>query len=113
MLSVGIIGAGLIGQKRAGQLPGAKLVAVSDRLPERAQALANSQGAQVVPTWQELVKKPGVDIVIVCTTNDVLSACAIEALRCSKHVLVEKPAGRNPEDLQALIQAGRNAKSVI
>ena len=48
-LRVGIIGCGLIGQKRAKALPAAdKLIACADVSIDRAQALARSSGATAV-----------------------------------------------------------------
>ncbi len=41
-MNVAIIGCGLIGQKRAKALAGAKLVACADAVPSRAEALAKS-----------------------------------------------------------------------
>ncbi|HYV43798.1 MAG TPA: Gfo/Idh/MocA family oxidoreductase [Myxococcaceae bacterium] len=105
MLRVGIIGAGLIGGKRAAQMAGARLVAVADQVPERARALAARHQAEACGDWPALVRRQDVDAVVVATTNDALSACARAALEAGKHVLVEKPAGRNPADVAALVAA--------
>ena len=45
---VAIIGCGLIGRKRAGALPGARLVACADLDLARAESLARSAGSNVV-----------------------------------------------------------------
>ena len=113
MLSVGIIGAGLIGQKRAQNLAGAKLVAVTDRLRERAIALAGPAKAEVEGSWETLVRRPDLDVILVCTPHDLLTPCAIAALESGKHVLVEKPAGRSPEELRRLLEASSRAKTVL
>jgi predicted dehydrogenase len=105
MIRVGIVGAGLIGGKRAANMKGAQLVAVTDRDPARAQALAKTYGVAAIPTWQELVGRKDIDAVIVSTSNDAIASCAIAALEAGKHVLVEKPAGRVPEDVREQIAA--------
>src|SRR4051794_34223646 len=69
-LSVGIIGCGLIGQKRAQNLAGARLVAAADLDVLRAEKLAQStKGAFAYPDWQALIERAPVDIVIVATTH--------------------------------------------
>jgi predicted dehydrogenase len=113
LLPVGLIGAGLVGQKRAAQLGGARLVAISDKIPERAAALAKSAGAEVAHDWETLVRRSDVEAVIVSTTHDALTPCAIAALESGKHVLVEKPAGRNLQDLDRLLQAAKRSKKII
>jgi predicted dehydrogenase len=99
MLKVGIIGAGLIGGKRAAAMAGGKLVAVADISQERAQKLASQYGAETEKDWQSLVARKDLDAVIIATSNDAIAPAAVAALRAGKHVLVEKPAGRNPEDV--------------
>jgi predicted dehydrogenase len=113
MLKVGIIGAGLIGRKRAANLAGATLVAVADRSRERAEKLAADHGAQVEATATSLVARRDVDAVIVATTNDALASSAIAALEAGKHVLVEKPAGRRPSEIEAQRRAAEQAGRVL
>ena len=91
-LTVGIIGCGLIGQKRAGALAGAKLIATADLDVLRAEKLAQSvKGAVAYPDWQALIDKAPVDIVIVATTHNALAPITAAAIAAGKHVLVEKP----------------------
>jgi predicted dehydrogenase len=113
VLRVGILGAGLIGGKRAAQMAGGRLVAVADQVPERARALASAHQADAEPDWAALVRRPDVDAVIVATTNDALSPCARAALEAGKHVLVEKPAGRHPADVAALLAAEKASGRVL
>ena len=113
MLSVGLIGAGLIGQKRASHLSGARLVAVTDSISERAAAVAGPARADVVKDWETLVRRADLDIVIVSTTHQWLAPCAAAALESGKHVLVEKPGGRHPEDLHPLLLAAQKSKKVL
>jgi predicted dehydrogenase len=111
---VAIVGCGLIGRKRAAALAGATVTACSDSLPDRAEGLAKStRGARAVPHWRDAVKRDDVDVVIVATTNDALTAVAIEALRAGKHVLVEKPAARNVTEIDRLMQAAADAGRLV
>lgn len=105
-LGVGIVGCGLIGRKRAQALGrGGRLVACADRDLVRAQALARETGARAYADWQDLLRLPEVEMVIVATLHDSLAQITLEAMRAGKHVLVEKPAARTPAELQPLLQA--------
>ncbi|MDR3607832.1 MAG: Gfo/Idh/MocA family oxidoreductase [Oligoflexia bacterium] len=108
-LRVGIVGAGLIGGKRAAALKGGKLVAVADLSVERAKKLADAHGAEVSANWETLVARKDIDAVIVATSNNAIPPCAVAALRAGKHVLVEKPAGRHPEDVRAQVLAAQES----
>ncbi|MFM8314291.1 MAG: Gfo/Idh/MocA family protein [Deltaproteobacteria bacterium] len=108
MARVGIIGAGLIGAKRAKALRAEdKLIAVADLSRERATALATSYGAEVETDWQKLVQRKDIDIVVVATSNNAIPICASEALKNQKHILIEKPGGRNPTELKSLLEISK------
>jgi predicted dehydrogenase len=109
--NVAIVGCGLIGQKRAKALAGARLVACADVSRARADALASAHpGAAASTDWRSAVDRQDVDIVIVATTNDALAEVASHALSAGKHVLVEKPAARTVAEIDALIAAGRHGR---
>jgi predicted dehydrogenase len=105
MMNVGIVGCGLIGRKRARALGDGKLVACSDAVFDRAQALAAEHHAQAVADWQDMVKRPDVQMVIVATTHDWLAPVTLAAVEAGKHVLVEKPAARRAGELDAVVKA--------
>ena len=105
-LGVAIVGCGLIGRKRAAALAGAHLVACADMEPARAKALAKEHAdAVAVDRWEDAIQRPGVDIVVVATTNDSLAPIALAAIEAGKHVLIEKPAARTVAELEPLIAA--------
>lgn len=103
---VGIVGCGLIGQKRARALgEGGLLVSCADVAVSRAKILAQACGARVFQDWRELVSSPAVDVVIVATLHDSLAEITLAAIEAGKHVLVEKPAARNAAELDPVIAA--------
>ena len=107
-LRVGIVGCGLIGQKRAKALGESRLVACADLNPARAQQLAAQYpGCRVAADWRELAGDPGIDLLIVATTNDCLAAVTEAAVGNGKHVLVEKPAARNSSEIRTLAAEAR------
>jgi predicted dehydrogenase len=109
---VAIIGCGLIGQKRAAVLAPARLVACADLNLELAKRLAvRETGASAHADWREAIGRDGVDIVIVATPHHELAAITAAAIAAGKHVLVEKPAGRNSAEVAPLI-AQAKAKGV-
>jgi len=106
IFGVGIVGCGLIGQKRAKALgAGGLLVACADKDVSRAESLARSTRAKVFRDWSELVWSPLVDVVIVATLHDSLAEITQIAAEAGKHVLVEKPAARTASELGPVMAA--------
>ena len=110
MIRVAIIGCGLVGQKRARALAGAKLVACVDPDRSRAGDLArNAKGCTVFPDWRSVIRSDQIDVVIVATPHNLLAEISGAAVREGKHVLVEKPGARNVDELRGLISIAESA----
>ncbi len=113
-MQVGIVGCGLIGQKRARALAGARLTVCADADPKRAaQLAAQNAGCEAVPAWAELVQRADVDLVVVATPHDSLAEITAAALKAGKHVLVEKPAARSAEELAAVREEERRSGCLV
>ncbi len=111
---VAIIGCGLIGWKRSQALGRARLIVCADKVAERAESLAAKfPAAKALPRWQDAVEYPGVDIVVVATTNDSLAEITVAAVQADRHVLVEKPAARGTAEIEPVINAARQANRHI
>lgn len=110
-MRVAIVGCGLVGTKRARALgEDARLVAAVDVERARAEKLAAAHpGCAVGTDYEAVVARDDVDLVIVATTNDCLTPVAVAAVEGGKHVLVEKPAARNPKELRRLVAAAAAA----
>lgn len=107
-LGIGIIGCGLIGQKRAKALgTGGRLLACADIDAGRAENLAKASGAKVFRDCRELLALPEVDVVIVATLHDSLADITLAAIAAGKHILVEKPAARSMAELEPVIAAAK------
>lgn len=105
-LGVGIIGCGLIGQKRAKALGrSGRLVACADVDLGRAENLAKISGGRAFGDWRELIGLPEVDVVVIATLHDSLAAITLAAVEAGKHVLVEKPAARSAKELEPVMAA--------
>ena len=105
---IGIIGCGLIGQKRAKALgSGGHLVACADINIGPAEHLAKGSEAKVFDDWQALIALPEVDVVVIATLHDSLAAITLAAVEAGKHVLVEKPAARSASELEPVMAAAK------
>lgn len=104
IFSVGIIGCGSIGNKRAKALgTRGKLVACADTNFGKANALAKTYNATPFDNWSDLLKVNEIDIVIISTLHDSLAEITMAAVGANKHVLVEKPAARSQFELEQII----------
>jgi predicted dehydrogenase len=105
-MRIGIVGCGLIGQKRAAAIGNDTIAVVCDNDFERARLLGARFGAEAVDDWSK-VTGSNVDAVIVATRHDVLAPIALAAVESGKHVLVEKPAARSLRELLPVREAAR------
>ncbi|MEP6835799.1 MAG: Gfo/Idh/MocA family oxidoreductase [Gemmatimonas sp.] len=112
-LRVGIVGCGLIGNKRAGLLGDAQLMACADVVFDRASALAARYGAFATNDFTQLVSRNDVDVVMISTLNNMLAPIAIAALDAGKHVLVEKPGAISVNEIDAVIVAQQRSGKLV
>jgi len=81
-------------------------VACADVDLPRAAALAG-QSARATAQATEVFAASDVDIVVVATLHDSLAQLGLAAIEAGKHVLIEKPAGRTPDETLQLIDAAK------
>ncbi len=114
LIKVGIIGCGLIGQKRAKLLKGAELVACSDQDRSKANLLAQSISNCAVETnWQDLIARSDIQAVIIATPHAALAEISLAAVKAGKHILVEKPAARNVNELKPVYEAAQKSGVLV
>ncbi|ABG29946.1 inositol 2-dehydrogenase [Roseobacter denitrificans] len=112
MISIGLLGCGRIGQVHAGSIArmgNARLTAVADAVPEAAQKLAETSGAQT-RTAEDIIAATDIDAVIVATPTS-LHYDQIHALAAAgKAIFCEKPidlsSDRAAECMAAVTKAG-------
>ena len=106
-LGIAVVGAGRIGTLRArlaGKHPAVGSLAISDRDPQRAQALATAAGAQFHSADNNaVIEHPSVNAVIVSTPEGDHAAPIIRALELGKPVLVEKPIALDLEEADRVL----------
>ena len=54
-----------------------------------------------------------VDAVVVATTHDMLAPIARAAAEAGRHIVVEKPAARNADELAQVIEAAERAGGIV
>lgn len=100
-----------MGKKRALALGGHDLGWAVDSDIKRAQGIAALKDQTRVSTdYNDIIKDPRVDIVIVSTTNDRLAEISLSAIKAGKHVLVEKPAARHFKEIEEVIKLAQKNK---
>ena len=103
-LKVAVVGCGNIGTGahigNYAKNEGVELAYFCDIIPERADEMAEKYGGIAVYDYHELLDKD-IDLVSVCTHNDMHAPISIDFMRAGKDVLCEKPAARTlPEALE-------------
>lgn len=115
-LRFAIVGCGVISPIHAlslQELPAAKLVAVCDIIPQKAEALANRYGADAYGDYEAMFKRDDIDVVLVLTPSGLHAPVGIAAAQAGKHVIVEKPIDVRLDKAQALVDACRTAGVVL
>ncbi|MEZ0491056.1 Gfo/Idh/MocA family protein [Kineococcus sp. TBRC 1896] len=110
-LKVGVVGAGVISAQYSAslkRLPQLQITAVSDFVPERAQALADEHGAQVL-SLEELLASSDVDVVLNLTLPRTHAEVALQAIAAGKHVYGEKPLAMTVAEGREVVEAAAAA----
>ncbi len=113
---VGIIGAGNIGNKRAlaiTELGRDIVTGVFDVNLENARKIATNTNVKIFSTWQEMIKDPLIDVIIVATPTDVNVKIVAEALKNGKDVLAEKPLGKSSHEAKKIFGLTKKYKRVL
>ncbi|AZO07953.1 Gfo/Idh/MocA family oxidoreductase [Mesorhizobium sp. M3A.F.Ca.ET.080.04.2.1] len=59
--------------------------------------------------WREVVNRPDIDVVVICTPNDSHAEIAIAAAKSGKHVMCEKPMALTSQDGEKMLAAAKQA----
>lgn len=114
-LKVGIIGAGLIGQKRAKIFKEYKkdeLVGIADIDYKKSQQVAQIFDCQVFSV-EDLIKTKKVNSLIIAVPNKFAIPLVIKGLKQKKYILCEKPFGKNTKESENAIKCAQEYRSLI
>jgi len=115
MIRFALIGCGRIAKRHAellgsGQIAGARLSAVCDVVPERAQQFGAKFGVPAFTSIDEMLKRTEADVVSVLTPSGMHAQHAVRVARSGRHVVVEKPMALTLTDAQRMIEACDQAR---
>ncbi len=114
MQNIGIIGCGLIGQKRAKHLQSTKLMACADIQFEKATALAEIHpGCTPYQDWRDVLHREDIHIIIIATLHAALAEIALAAINLGKHILIEKPAAKTSTEIADLLHAAEKNQVLV
>jgi predicted dehydrogenase len=120
-MNVAMIGGGFMGKAHAmayaampmffwpaPAIPHRKVVVdVTEAMAEEARARFGFDEAAT--DWRAVVARPDIDVVDICTPNNVHAEIAIAAAEAGKHIICEKPLARTVDEARAMAEAVRKA----
>lgn len=104
-LGIAFIGAGDIANLHAeaiNSLPGANLIGLWNRTPEKGILKAKQYGCNTYTSVTELLSDEKVDAVFVLTNMETHCEYVVKAAEAGKHILVEKPAASSIPELEKM-----------
>lgn len=117
MIGIGVVGYGYWGPnltRNFAEIPGARLVAVSDARSDRlAQARQRNPGLETTTDFRDLLNDGRIDAIVVATPVASHFDLAWQALRAGKHVLVEKPITTSSDEARRLIAEAARRRCVL
>jgi myo-inositol 2-dehydrogenase / D-chiro-inositol 1-dehydrogenase len=107
-IRVGVIGTGRIGrlhaQLLAGEVPGLRLVAVSDMSAAAADACAARLGVEAIPV-EHVLARDDIDAVAICSSTDTHAELSVRAAKAGKATFCEKPLSLDLAEVDAVLAA--------
>jgi len=123
-IGVGVIGWGFMGQTHTHALRAIpmfyqnltfipKLAAVCSRDADKAARARELFGFRFsTGDYRELLARPDVEVVSVCTPNGLHEVMAVDALRAGKHLYIDKPLSTDAASARRILEASRGAKGL-
>ena len=74
---------------------------------------AEEKGLIAYSSKEALLNDSEIDIVLIATSNEVHKDLSIEAMKCGKHVICEKPVTLSSEELEEIMEASEKYKKVF
>ncbi len=123
-LNVAMIGGGFMGKAHAmayaampmffwpaPAIPVRKVVVdVNQAMAETARDRFGFEGASA--DWREVIARPDIDIVDICTPNNSHAEIAIAAAKAGKHIICEKPLARTGAESKTMLDAVKASGSI-
>lgn len=115
-MRISIIGTGLMCRRRAPVILDSDedvLVSITGRNIDASKAIATKYACEFDDTWQDVIQRDDVDVVIIATPPNSHHEITIAALRSGKHVLCEKPLSMNVEEALEMMRVAEEVGKVL
>ena len=115
-LKIAVIGTGLVGSFHAETFfrnPNSELIAVCDIDKEKANKIANRFKCKAYNEFESLINTEKLDAISIATPEQIRIAPALLAIEKGLKILLEKPLGRNLEDIENLVNKIKNHNKLI
>lgn len=113
-MKVAIIGCGVIGYKRAKALdPEDFIVACCDSNPQAAEKFAEEFHCPWYTDYRRVLQEVECEAVVVAVVNRFILEIALSSLKSGKHVLSEKPLGRNAKEAKLMVDTAEHYHCVL
>jgi myo-inositol 2-dehydrogenase / D-chiro-inositol 1-dehydrogenase len=120
VLNVGVVGIGRMGQQHAlnilNRVPRAKLICACSPAPQDlvwAETNLVPHGVAVYASFEEMIATPGLDAVIISSSNNLHYEHSKPCLQRGIHVLCEKPISQSVEEIEDLIAVAKASNTKI
>jgi scyllo-inositol 2-dehydrogenase (NADP+) len=115
---VALVGYGMAGRLFHGRLialaSGLELYGIVSRDPAaRTQVIADHPRCRAMPSFDQAIADPAVDVVVLATPHDTHAPLAIAALSAGKHVVSDKVMCLNLPECDAMIAAANRADRLL
>ena len=119
-INIGLVGAQFMGRAHSNaylkvasafELPARPVRrALCDINPVALDGLATRYGWETRETsWERLVSRDDIDLIDICTANDLHMPIAVAAAKAGRHVLCEKPIARNADEARRMLEVAQEA----
>ena len=111
MLNFALVGCGRIAKRHSellgnAQIPGARLAAVCDIVPDKASRIGAQFSVPHFPDMHQMMTSgTPIDVVVVLTESGRHAEHVIALAQYGKHIIVEKPMALRLQDADAMIRA--------
>lgn len=115
-IRIGIVGTGYAAKRRVEAFLADRrspVVAVAGHRESSRELLATTYGLEAIASWQELVQRDDLDLIVVCNINREHGAIARAALAADKHVVVEYPLALAPQEAAQLISLAQERRQLL
>lgn len=116
MIKIGLIGCGFMGGMHSAcynVINGAKVVAVADVRPEKAEEVAKVHNAEIYETGEDLIAEADVDVVDICLPTYLHTNHAVLAMKAGKNVFLEKPVCLTKEEGELLLKVQEETGAIV